>query len=587
MSARDDNAALEEVVLARLKWEQETLAAAVERFGLNKAGDRFYGPDDAPDFDFIRDVGFPGQYPFTAGPYPTQPFAAGQHGTGLIPQGKGLARAGRYSGFGTAEDSASYYMGMIADGQRAGPNVAFDLPTQCGFDSDDSHAFGEVGRAGVAIDSFEDFRALYEPFRGEMEIDRIGSNWTINAPATIIIAMYYLLASERGVDPTQLRGTPQNDILKEFIVRGTYIFPPRQSMRMVRDLFSFVTAKMPKLNVLSGGGYHMREGGATREQDLAFSMVNGITYLKTGIDAGIDIDVLAPRITFNAFGGSLEMFQEIAVQRAARRMWAKIVRDRFGARNPRSWVLRQPNGAHMGYYNATTSRPVNNLTRAVVGGIASALSGYGPNVEPPFDEALGLGWSREGMQLSEDAARILQYEARLTEVRDPLAGSYYMESLTDEIENAAWELIAKVEEYGDSVGAIEAGYMQTAVTESAIKRTQALQTGERIVVGVNAFTGPEEIDVQVVQEYPSVYPTEQLDTAEKRQREKLVELRRRRDGREVVDTLKRLDSMSKKEDTNIMEPVIDCVRALCTVGEICGVLRENFGEYHETHVLNN
>jgi methylmalonyl-CoA mutase N-terminal domain/subunit len=575
-----------EVVAAqRERWEQEVLAPAVKRFDLERPADRFYGPDDVPDFDFVRDVGFPGEYPFTAGPYPTQPFAAGARGTGLIPQGKGLARAGRYSGYGTAEDTASYYSLMIRNGQRAGPNVAFDLPTQCGYDSDDPNALGEVGRAGVAIDSFEDFRALYDPFQGELEIDRVGSNWTINAPAVVIVAMYYLLSQERGVDSRRLRGTPQNDILKEFIARGTYIFPPRPSMRLVRDLFLFTTQHLPKLNVVSGGGYHMREAGATRAQDLGFSIANGIAYLETGVAAGIDIDVLAPRVTFNAFGGSLEMFREIAHQRAARRMWARTVRDRFGAKDPRSWVLRQPNGAHMGYYNATVNRPLNNLTRSVVGGISSALSGYGPNCEPPFDEALGLGWSLEGMQLAEDAARILQHEARLTEVRDPLAGSYYVETLTDEAEADAWKVVEQVESYGGSVGAIEAGFMQEAVSRSAVERTMALQTGERIVVGVNAFTGHEEIDVKVGLHSQRVYGTEQMNSAETRQLAKLAELRRRRDGAEVGRSLRALAAVATNEDAGVMEAVVDCVRSLCTVGEICGVLRDVFGEYREGRVL--
>jgi methylmalonyl-CoA mutase N-terminal domain/subunit len=356
-------------------------------------------------------------------------------------------------------------------------------------------------------------------------------------------------------------------------------------MRLVRDLFTFTTRELPKLNVVSGGGYHMREAGATRAQDLGFSMANGIEYLRTGIEAGIDVDILAPRMTFNAFGGSLELFYEVAHQRAARRMWAHIVRDRFNAKDPRSWLLRQPNGAHMGYYNATVNRPLNNLTRAVVGGVASALSGYGPNAEPPFDEALGLGWSREGMQLSEDAARILQYEAGLTEVRDPLAGSYFIEAITTEAELAAWDVVEEVEKYGGSVGAIEDGYMQAAVSRSAVERAMALQTGERIVVGVNAFTGPEEIDVEVVLNAQKTYGDVELRTAEARQCKKLVDLRRRRNRTEVLSALKTLDSVARDESANVMEEVIDCVRALCTVGEICGVLREVFGEYHEDPTL--
>jgi methylmalonyl-CoA mutase N-terminal domain/subunit len=569
----------------RARWERDVRDKAVARFGLEAAADRFYGPDDVPEFDFVTDVGFPGTFPFTSGPYATQPFAAGARGTGLIPQGKGMARAGRYSGYGTPEDTAAYYARMIADGQRAGPNVAFDLPTQCGYDSDDPHALGEVGRAGVAIDSFEDFLTLYEPFQGELEIDKVGSNWTINAPATIIVAMFAVLARRRGVDPGRLRGTPQNDILKEFIARGTYIFPPRPSMRLVRDLFVFSTSALPKLNVLSGGGYHMREAGATRELDLGFSMANASTYMSTGIEAGLDPDVVAQRITFNAFGGSLELFKEVALQRAARRMWSRIVRDRFGAKDPRSWVLRQPNGAHMGYYNATVPRPLNNLTRAVVGGVASALSGYSPNCEPPFDEALGLGWSREGMQLSEDAARILQHEAKLTEVRDPLAGSYYVEALTDEIEAAAWEIVGKVEEFGGSVEAIEAGYMQQAVSDAAVARTMALQSGDRIVVGLNAYTGPEEIDVQVGLHSQQMYGAEQLRTAEKRQVDKLGELRRRRDSTQVAQALRDLGAAAKDEGRNVVANIVDCVEALCTVGEICGVLREIFGDYVEERAL--
>lgn len=576
---------LDRVRSERVRWEHEVRDRALTRFGLTEAADRFYGPDDVPDFDFLTDVGFPGTFPYTAGPYATQPFAAGARGTGLIPQGKGLARAGRYSGYGTPEDTAAYYARMIADGQRAGPNVAFDLPTQCGYDSDDPKALGEVGRAGVAIDSLEDFVALYEPFQGDLQIDKVGSNWTINAPATVIVAMFAVLARQRGVDLGRLRGTPQNDILKEFIARGTYIFPPRPSMRLVRDLFLFSTSALPKLNVLSGGGYHMREAGATRELDLGFSMANAATYMQTGVAAGLDPDLLAQRITFNAFGGSLELFKEVALQRAARRMWARIVRDRFGAKDPRSWVLRQPNGAHMGYYNATVPRPLNNLTRAVVGGVASALSGYSPNCEPPFDEALGLGWSREGMQLSEDAARILQHEAKLTEVRDPLAGSYYVEALTNEVEAAAWEVVGKVEEFGDSVGAIEAGYMQQAVSDAAVARTMALQTGERVVVGLNAFTGADEIAVKVGLHSEQMYGMEQLRTAEKRQVDKLADLRRRRDGTRAVQALRDLGGVAADNDRNVMPSIVECVEALCTIGEICGALRDVFGDYLEDRPL--
>lgn len=563
---------------ARKAWEAETLQPALVRLGIDEPVDRFYAPDDIPRFDFLEKVGFPGQYPFTAGTYPTQLGAAGDKGSGRVPQARQFIRAGRYSGYGGPEDTAEYYRQMMRQGQTAGPNLAFDLPTQCGYDSDHMMARAEVGRTGVAIDSMADFRLTYEPFTGSMELDKVASNWTINAPAIVIVGMYYLLAHERGLDTSKLRATPQNDILKEFIARGTYIYPPKASMRLVRDLFLFVTEHMPVMNIISAGGYHMREAGATREQDLGFSMANGVAYLKTGVEAGIDIDVLAPRFTFNAFGGSMDLFREVALQRAARRLWASIVRNEFGAKSPRSWILRQPAGAHMGYYNATASRPLNNLVRAVVGGIASALSGYPAVVEPPFDEALGLGWSHEGMQLSEDASRILTYEARLNDVRDPLAGSYYVESLTDELEAAARAEISHIASLGGAVAAIESGYMPDAVSHSALERAQDLETGQRLQVGVNAFVGPEELDVQVVSTRNRPYDPARLELAQERQCRKLRDLRRVRDSTVWSSALSELRAAASRQ-VPLMPSVLECLRADATIGEICGTLREVFGEY--------
>jgi methylmalonyl-CoA mutase N-terminal domain/subunit len=569
-----------DVEQAREQWQHTVVEPALHRFDLTESTERFYSPLDLGEFDFLEKVGFPGEYPFTAGPYPFQPGRAGAKGSGQIPQGKGLARAGRYSGFGTADDSAEYYRRMIAAGQQAGPNVAFDLPTQCGYDSDHPMARGEVGRTGVAIDSLDDFARLYEPFTGAMEINRIGSNWTINAPAAVVIAMYIVLAERRGLELQKLRATPQNDILKEYIARGTYIFPIEHAMRLMGDIFSFVTEHVPSMNVLSAGGYHMREAGATRELDLGFSIANLTEYLRTGQRAGVDIDVLARRITVNAFGGSVELFPEVALQRAARRMWAKVLREDFGAKDPRSWVLRQPSGAHMGYYSATSARPLNNVTRAVIGAIAGALSGYPPTVEPPFDEALGLGWSPEAMQLSEDAARILQLEAHLTEVRDPLAGSYYIESLTDEIEASAWKVVAEVEEHGGSAAAIRAGFMQGKITEAAVDRARATESGERVVVGVNAFLGQDEIEVEVRRNAQPMYPEDARASAEHRQVQRLADLRRRRDGTEVRRRLADLDSVARGA-SNTLPAIVECVRADCTIGEICQALRDVWGEAKE------
>lgn len=563
---------------ARERWEAETLAPALERLSLAAAPDRFYGPDDLGAFDFLADVGFPGQFPYTAGVYPTEAMRSGAKGSGTIPQASGFARAGRYSGYGAPEDTADHYRAMIASGKRSGPNLAFDLPTQCGYDSDASMAAGEVGRTGVAIDSMDDFRTIYEPFVGDLALDRVASNWTINAPANVIVAMYFLLAVERGIDPRRLRATPQNDVLKEFVARGTYIYPPRESLRLTRDIFLFATERLPSINVVSAGGYHMREAGATRAQDLGFSMAIAAEYLQVGIEAGIPVDTLAPRLTFNAFGGSLELFAEVAFQRAARRMWARLLRDRFGAINPRSLLLRQPTGAHMGFYSATTARPLNNLTRSVIGGVASALSGYAPVCEPPFDEALGLGWSTQATQLSEDAARILMYEAKLNDVRDPLAGSYYVESLTSAMEQEATDVLADIDRRGGALVAVESGFMGSEITRSAIERQRRIEHGEQIVVGVNAFVGPEEIEVEV-RRSDVPYDATRIEAAERSQTEKLAELRRRRDRTEHRRALHALHAAASDTARNTMPETVECLRADATVGEICDVLRDVFGEY--------
>src|SRR5680860_1412791 len=309
--------------------------------------------------------------------------------------------------------------------------------------------------------------------------------------------MYLALADKRGISYDQLRGTPQNDILKEYVARGTYIFPPKHAMRLFRDSAVFMAKHVPKMNINSIGGYHIREAGATREQDLAFSMAIGIAYLSEGVNAGLDIDELASRVTFNAFGGSMELLKEVAFQRAARRMWATILKERFNAKQAKSMLIRMPLGAHIGACSTTAQRPLNKLTRAVVSGIASAFSGFSPNVYPPFDEPLGLGWSLEAIQLSEDGSRILQHEAKVVEVMDPFAGSYYMENLTDQIEADAWAELKKIEDMGGAVAAIENGYMQKQIAHSAHEKQRKLETGEEKLVGVNCYTDEYELDVQV------------------------------------------------------------------------------------------
>jgi len=571
---------LHEIREQKEKWEKKTLKPALERFRLKDSPTRFYTPlDGGEGFDFLTRVGFPGQYPFTAGTFPTFPYQTGERGSGSIAQAPGLVRAGRYSGYGSADDTRDYYLHMKKLGQRAGPNIAFDLPTQCGYDSDNPMAAGEVGRVGVAVDTLRDMEIIFEAFSGENDIDRTASNFTINAPANLIMAMYLALADKRGIAWEKLRATPQNDILKEFIARGTYIFPPRPSIRMFRDSLAFFTKNLPNVNITSMGGFHIREAGATREQDLAFSTAIGAAYLQEGINAGLDVDSFAPRFSFNAFGGSMEFFKEIAFHRAARRMWAKILKEKFGAKSERSMMLRFASTAHSGRVNCTVQRPLNNLTRSIVGGIAAALAGGPPNCNPPFDEPMGLGWSLEAIQLSEDAARILQHEARLVDIMDPLAGSYYVESLTDEIENAAWAEFEKIQSLGGAVAAIENGYMQREVARSAYERQKRLEEGRDLIVGVNCFTGEEELEVQTTRLVPHPYDPDRRENAERKQIQRLKEIKKTRDPREVTTLLKELKGAAAQEEVNLMPHFIECVKAYATVQEICDALREVFGEY--------
>jgi methylmalonyl-CoA mutase N-terminal domain/subunit len=575
---------LKTIAEAKEEWEQRIIGPALKRFKLSANPSRFYTPLDLPDFKFLEKVGFPGQYPFTAGTYAFLPYQAGQKGTGFIPQSPELVRAGRYSGYGAPEDYRDYQKQMQLLGAKTGPNIAFDLPTQLGYDSDSPLAEGEVGRAGVAVSTLRDFEVIYEAFVGEMNIDRIASNFTINAPANMIIAMYIALAEKRGIPIEKLRATPQNDILKEYVGRGAYIFPPTPSLRMMRDSIVFITRHLPNLNIASIGGYHIREAGATREQDLAFSMVIGAAYLQEGVNAGLDIDSFAPRLTFNVFGGSMEFYREIAFQRAARRMWARILKERFGAKEPRSLLLRQAHTAHIGCSATTLQRPLNNLVRTVVGGMASAMSGGAPEAWPPYDEPMGLGWSLEAIQLAEDAQRILQHEARISEVIDPFAGSYFMESLTDQMEEAGWREFHRIQSMGGAVAAIESGYMQQEVAKSAYERQKRVEDGEDLVVGVNCFTGEHELEVTTNRLVPHPYVPEKMELAESKQIANLKELKRARDNRIVTRLLRELKEAAKKETENLMLRFIECVKAYVSIQEMCDVLRDVFGKYEETQI---
>ena len=572
--------AVDEVAEAERQWLEKVVAPRVKRFGIEKSPTSFYPPRATAGSDFLTKVGFPGQYPFTAGNSPFERWRAyAEMGAkmGIRPE-HGGGGAGRYTGYGTAEDYRDVLLRMQSLGNRGGPNIAFDLVTQCGYDSDSPFARGEVGRTGVAVDSIRDFAVIYEAFTGDRDIDKVASNYTINAPCAVIIAMLVALAERRGVPLDTLHGTPQNDILKEFIARGTYIYPPRPSMRLFRDTLVFLRRSVPKFNVNSIGGYHIREAGATRTQDLAYSLANGAAYLQAGVDAGLEIDDFAPMFTFNAFGGSMDFYEEIAFQRAARRMWSRMLKERFGAKNPRSMMIRAPITAHIGCTTTTQQRPLNNLVRSVVGGMAAGMSGGLPGAYPPFDEPLGLGHSLEAIQLQVDATRILIFEAGVSDVCDPWAGSYFMESLTDETETEAAAEFQRIEAMGGAVAAIENGAMQLAIAESAYRRQQRIEKQEDFVVGVNCFTGENELEVTVPRIVEKLYDPQHMETAETRQLAKLVELKRSRDGAAVTRSLRTLDEHARDEAANLLPDLIECVKAEATLGEMCDVLRGVFGE---------
>ncbi len=570
-----------EIKEALKKWEDELLNPRVKKFNLDKSPISFYTPLSSDSSYFLEKVGFPGQFPFTAGNNPFEfwrAYANFAAKVGYRSDWGGSGRSGKYGGFGTPADYRDYLLRMQSMGRYGGPNIAFDLVTQCGYDSDSSFAEGEVGRVGVAVDSMQDFTVIYEAFTGNLDIDKVPSNFTINAPAAVLIAMYACLAKKRGIPLNKLTGTPQNDILKEFIARGTYIYPPAPSMRLFRDTCVFCCKNMHALNINSIGGYHIREAGATRVQDLAFSMANGIAYIEAGLEGGLEVDEFVPAFTFNVFGGSMEIYQEIAFQRAARRLWARILKDRFNANNPKSMVIRQPITAHIGCSSTTLQRPLNNLARAVVGGIASGMSGGLPAAYPPFDEPLGLGHSQEAIQLELDASRVLIFEAKVSDICDPWAGSYFMESLTDEIEKDALAELEKIEKMGGAVAAIENGYMPRAVAKSAYERQKKIENQEELVVGVNCFTGEHEIDVSINRVVEATYDPQLMKTAEERQKANLARLKRERNGTAVVSSLRSLKVQAEDKDKNLMPIICECVENDATLQEICDVLREVFGE---------
>jgi methylmalonyl-CoA mutase N-terminal domain/subunit len=511
---------------------------------------RVFSPPDMAELDYMRDLNLPGEYPYTRGVQPTM--FRGRFWT-----------MRQYAGFGSAEDTNKRYRYLLDHGQT-GLSVAFDLPTQIGYDSDHPLAQGEVGKVGVAIDSVQDMEVLFS----QIPLEKVSTSMTINSPAAILLAMYIAVAEKQGITPEKLNGTIQNDILKEYSSRGTYIFPPKPSMRIITNIFGYCTKEVPNWNTISISGYHMREAGCTAVQEVAFTLANGIAYVETAIKAGLDVDVFGPRLSF-FFNAHLDFLEEVAKFRAARRLWAKIMKDRFKSKNSRSWMLRfhtQTAGCTL-----TAQQPHNNIVRVGWQALAAVLGGTQSLHTNSMDEALALP-SEQSVQIALRTQQLIAYESGASDTADPLGGSYYIEALTDEIEKRASDYIAKIDQLGGSVAAIEKGFIQQEIQESAYRYQKEIEAGDRVMVGLNMFQTKEPPPKGLLKVDPKVRET---------QLKRLAQLRASRDGRRVETSLAGLKKIAEG-DGNLMVPILDCVRTHCTLGEICNVLRGVFGEYEPT-----
>ncbi|WP_249010648.1 methylmalonyl-CoA mutase family protein [Conexibacter sp. DBS9H8] len=575
MSTTSSTSSTSDLCVRVERWRTDTLEPSVKRMGVqpHEVTAEPNSPLGLEDFDFLRDVGLPGEYPFTSWLYPTPAQVLGG-------ETMHRHRAGRYSGFGASVDCRDYYRSMRDQGMRiGGANIASDLPSQLGWDSDDPRAAGEVGQVGVAIDSLRDFEIIYESFTGDHGLDKVASNWTINAPASVYIAFYCALAAKRGVSTQALRCTPQNDILKEFVARGLYIFPVRESLRLVRDTIVFMDEYMPRANSISICAEHMRYAGASTEQSLAFGFCNAREYVQLGIEAGLDVDRFVQRFTFRGFGdSSLAFLPGVAAPRAARRIWARIMREEFGAKLDRTCLLR--GGEHAwgnAYTKMTAHRYINNIVRATIEAMIQATaSGEVTGGLSPFDEPLGLGHSIEAQQVSRDIKRIIFHEAKLGRTLDPLGGSYAVEKLTREIEERTLAEMETVAKGGGAIWGVESGHYRAAIAQSAWEHQSELENGQEVWVGVNGYTSDQEIDVEVNR--TPEYDPALLATAEERQKAELMALRRERDDRLVAATLTALKQAARDPGANLIPPMIECALAYATIGQICHVLREQFGE---------
>ena len=543
------------------EWLQGTYAKATERAKerarvFETTGqmpiEPVYSPEDLNGFEPARDLGFPGEYPFTRGIQPTM--YRGRFWT-----------MRQYAGFGTAEESNKRYRYLLDQGQT-GLSVAFDLPTQIGYDSDDLMARGEVGKVGVAIDSIDDMLTLFD----QIPLDKVTTSMTINATAPVLLALYVAVGKKQGVSPEKLGGTVQNDILKEYITRGTYIYPPKPSMRLITDVFQYCKANVPGWNTISISGYHMREAGSTAAQEIAFTLADGIEYVDAAIGAGLDVDDFAGQLSF-FFACHSNFLEEVAKFRAARRLWATIMKDRFHAKSARSQMLRfhtQTGGATL-----TAQQPENNIVRTAMQALAAVLGGTQSLHTNSMDEALGLP-TEKAVQIALRTQQIIAYENGVGDVADPLGGSYYIEDMTNRLEREARDYITKIDAMGGALAALEKGFQQSEIQEAAYRYQLQVEGKERVIVGVNDFRNPEA-PVELLKLDPTIG---------QRQVEKLQALRASRDNAAVQALLARLESVARGPD-NLLPVIVECVESRATLGEISHTLRRVWGEYQPTVVI--
>lgn len=557
-----DGQKLEEIRRGREMWEREVVPKSLER--LPERGEfftssgipvsRVYTPLDIADFDYLRDLGLPGEYPLTRGVYSTMYRAR-------------LWTMRQYAGFGTAEQTNQRFKYLLEQGQR-GLSVAFDFPTQVGYDCDHPMAQGEVGRAGVSVSTLRDVEMIFDG----IPLERITTSMTINAPATILLAMYVAVGQKQGLEQSQLGGTVQNDVLKEYVARGMYIFPPEPSMRMVTDIFEYCSQHMPRWNTISISGYHIREAGATAVQEIAFTFANAIAYVQAAIDRGLDLDRFAGRLSF-FFAAHNNFFEEIAKFRAARRLWARIMRERFGAKNPVSWRLRfhtQTSGVSL-----TAQQPHNNIVRVTLQALAAVLGGTQSLHTNSFDEAYALP-SEQAVRIALRTQQIIAYESGVADTVDALAGSYYVEYLTNQIEERAARYIEQIDAMGGAVAAIQKGFIQREIVESAYRFQREVEAKKRIIVGVNEFVTEEEVPIKILRIDPEI---------EKKLVERLKQIKRQRNRSKVEEALSKLRRAAEREDVNIMPFILQAVKEYATLGEICDTLREVFGEYRPPSIF--